>query len=211
MNQTLNQPDDDLWVFAYGSLIWRPGFSFRERVPARLPGAHRELCIWSHIHRGTPERPGLVLGLERGGACCGVAYRVDRADRAVTLAYLRAREQVTSVYLETIRTIVLTGHSYRRVSAVCYVADRSRPQYAGRLDLATQLHHVRQAHGHSGPNRNYVLDTVKALETLGYHDRDLHLLAKRLKVSDEIHLGGHVNGPSVGDGLLKYSPGRWGP
>src|SRR5687767_8101396 len=89
---------NDLWVFGYGSLIWRPGFDFIERAPARLIGAHRALCVLSHVHRGTPERPGLVLGLDRGGACRGVAFRVAGAHRAETIAYLRSREQVTMVY-----------------------------------------------------------------------------------------------------------------
>jgi cation transport protein ChaC len=178
---------DDLWVFAYGSLIWRPGFDFLERQPARLYGAHRSLCVLSHVHRGTPERPGLVLGLDQGGMCRGIAFRVCRRQRQQTLAYLRAREQVTMVYRECIRPVRLLGHSERRVRAVCYMVDRSHPQYAGRLDLATQLHYVRQGHGQSGANRDYVIATVKALETLGCRDRDLHLLAERLHGVHEAH------------------------
>jgi glutathione-specific gamma-glutamylcyclotransferase len=180
MDALPDRSDDDLWVFGYGSLMWRPGFPFLERVPARLIGAHRALCVFSHVHRGTPERPGLVLGLDRGGTCRGIAYRTAAAAREATLDYLRAREQVTMVYRETTRPVVLHTHPERRVRAVCYMVDRSHPQYAGRLDLATQLHLVRQGHGQSGANRDYVLATVKELEALGFRDRDLHLLAERL-------------------------------
>src|SRR5208282_4138064 len=131
----------DLWVFGYGSLMWRPGFDFLERAPARLIGLHRALCVYSFVHRGTPERPGLVLGLDRGGTCRGVAFRVAPRSRAATITYLRAREQVTSVYRETMRRVWLKGDAGRptsslQVSALCYVVDRSHVQYAGRLSLA---------------------------------------------------------------------------
>jgi cation transport protein ChaC len=180
---------EDLWVFGYGSLLWRPGFSFLERVPARLIGAHRALCVYSFVHRGTPERPGLVLGLDRGGTCRGIAFRVAAADRATTLAYLRAREQVTNIYRESLRSVWLHGEPEQRVQALCYMVDRGHPQYAGRLSLAQQLHYVRQGHGQSGPNRDYVLETVTALEALGYRESELHLLAQRLKGAHEIHVG----------------------
>ena len=101
MDADFDHAPDDLWVFGYGSLIWRPGFEYLERAPARMIGLHRSLCVYSFVHRGTPERPGLVLGIDQGGACRGVAYRVAAAKRADTLAYLRAREQVTAVYRET--------------------------------------------------------------------------------------------------------------
>ena len=187
MTPDFDHAPKDLWVFGYGSLLWRPGFSFRERLPARLVGAHRALCVYSFVHRGTPERPGLVLGLDRGGACRGVAFRVDAAARAATIAYLRAREQVTSVYREAVRSVWLNEDPQQRVQALCYVVDRGHPQYAGRLTLAQQLHHVRQSHGQSGPNRDYVIETVNALEALGYRERELHLLADRLRGAHEIH------------------------
>ena len=170
----------DLWVFGYGSLIWRPGFDYIERVPARLIGEHRALCVYSFVHRGTPEKPGLVLGLDRGGACRGVAFRIAERNRADTIAYLRAREQVTSVYREVTRSVWLENDARQRVSALVYVVDRGHVQYAGRLSLAEQLRHVLQGHGQSGINRDYVLATVKAIEAEGFRDTQLHRLASML-------------------------------
>lgn len=176
----MDSENDDLWVFGYGSLMWRPGFEHVERVPARLIGLHRALCVYSHVHRGTPERPGLVLGLDRGGACRGIAYRVAADKRDATIAYLRGREQVTSVYLEVFRRITLEKQGEPAVRALTYVVDRGHSQYAGRLTLEEQLHIVRQGHGQSGANPDYVKHTVKAIEELGFRDAGLHWLAARL-------------------------------
>jgi cation transport protein ChaC len=171
----------DLWVFGYGSLMWNPGFDFVERVSARLIGLHRALCVYSFVHRGTPERPGLVLGLDRGGMCRGIAFRVPAALHQKTVEYLRAREQVTTVYLETMRRIELEEEARRQVRALSFIVDRSHVQYAGRLTLAESVHHVRQGYGRSGANRDYVLETVQALEALGYRESALHLIAERLR------------------------------
>jgi cation transport protein ChaC len=170
----------DLWVFGYGSLMWRPGFDFVEKAPAALIGAHRSLCIYSFHHRGTQQNPGLVLGLDEGGACRGIAFRVAPENAAATLAYLREREQVTDVYVEAMRPISLLDGSGRELEALCYIADRKHPQYAGRLSLETQARLVRSAVGRAGPNVEYVLNTVRHLEEAGIHDVELAALAQRL-------------------------------
>jgi glutathione-specific gamma-glutamylcyclotransferase len=184
-------PKGDLWVFGYGSLMWRPGFDFIEQVPARLIGEHRALCVYSFVHRGTPEKPGLVLGLDRGGACRGIAFRIPDRKREETVAYLRAREQVTSVYREVVRSVWLENDARQRVSALTYVVDRGHVQYAGRLSLQEQLSHVRQGHGQSGANRDYVTSTVKAIEAQGFRDTQLHRLATML------HDDGHSLHPTA--------------
>jgi cation transport protein ChaC len=168
------------WIFGYGSLMWRPGFAFAEQRRARLRGLHRRLCVYSHVHRGTPERPGLVMGLDRGGACRGIAFRVEPEDWPETLAYLRAREQVTNVYLEVSRPVQLLGHDAREVTAVAFAVDRSHSQYAGKLGLEAQLALIGQGHGISGPCADYVLSTVAHLRELGVEDRLLQTLAERL-------------------------------
>src|ERR1700676_3286609 len=180
--------EGDLWVFGYGSLMWRPGFEFIERVPARLIGEHRALCVYSFVHRGTPEKPGLVLGLDRGGACRGIAFRVAEKNRSTTVAYLREREQVTSVYREVTRSVWLENEARQRVSALAYVVDRGHVQYAGRLTLADQLRHVQQGHGQSGNNRDYVLSTVKSIEAQGFRDPQLHQLAMMLHDQHVVHV-----------------------
>jgi cation transport protein ChaC len=185
MDVRLDHAAEDLWVFAYGSLIWRPGFEFAERLPAHIIGMHRSLCVYSFDHRGTPERPGLVLGLDFGGACRGIAYRVAGKQRKATLDYLREREQTTAVYRELVRTVWLAGQPERRIDALCYAVDRGHPQYAGRLNHDRQLKIVRQAHGRSGNNRDYVVETAKALEALNILDHDLQVLAERLKGPQE--------------------------
>ena len=139
--------------------------------------------MFSHVHRGTPERPGLVLGLDLGGACRGVAYRVSAKKRAATIDYLRARAGDQRLSRDDPFGDV-APRTTARVNALVYMIDRGHVQYAGRLDLAQQLHLVRQGHGQSGANREYVLSTVHALEALGLRDRELHRLAEKLR-------GGH--------------------
>src|SRR5246127_2055844 len=178
---------DDLWVFGYGSLMWGPGFEHIEQGPARLIGEHRALCVYSFDHRGTPEKPGLVLGLDRGGACRGVAFRVAARRRDDTIDYLRAREQTTNVYREVMRSVWLENEARQRVSALAYVVDRGHVQYAGRLALAEQLRFVLQGHGRSGNNRDYVLSTVKSIEAQGFRDKDLHQLALLLHDAHPLH------------------------
>lgn len=172
---------EDLWVFGYGSLMWRPGFEFSERRAARLNGAHRALCVISHVHRGTPEKPGLVLGLDRGGSCRGIAFRVAGKNREQVIQYLREREQVTTVYLEKYRLVDLLDGNRARVSAVCYLVDRGHAQYSGALSLEEQLTYVKRGHGKSGNNPDYVLATVDALRSLGIRDRGLEWLADKLR------------------------------
>jgi cation transport protein ChaC len=166
---------EDLWVFGYGSLIWRPGFEFVERQSAVVRGYHRSLCVYSHVHRGTCERPGLVLGLDRGGSCKGVAFRVAAAKTGLALAYLREREQVTSVYREvSLRARLADG---RIVPVVCYVADRTHAQYAGRLDRAELVRLVSRGIGLSGSNPDYVRTTQAHLAALAIRDETLEWLA----------------------------------
>ena len=169
----------DLWVFGYGSLMWRPGFPFVERRHAHLHGYHRSLCIFSHVHRGTPERPGLVLGLDRGGRCHGVAFRVDAAEAAETVRYLREREQVTAVYRERSLPVRLDDGS--PIAALGYVVDRSHPQYAGRLPDAEVLRLVLQGRGVSGANPDYVRSTHEHLAAMGVVDPTLERLVAALQ------------------------------
>src|SRR3954465_8472493 len=120
MDADFDRAAEDLWVFGYGSPIWRPGFDYIERLPANIIGMHRSLCVYSFDHRGTPERPGVVLGLDFGGARRGVAYRVRAKLRAGAVGYLRSREQATAVFRELIRGVWLEGQPERRVEALCY-------------------------------------------------------------------------------------------
>jgi len=170
----------DFWVFGYGSLMWRPGFDHVEAVPARLGGVHRALCILSWVHRGTRDKPGLVLGLDRGGACRGVAYRVAGSKREAVMAYLRERELVTDVYKEVWRRVTLLDGSGRSAEAVTYVADRHHVQYAGQLPRERLLALVAGAVGKSGRNDEYVINTARHLRSAGIHDATLEWLAAEL-------------------------------
>lgn len=172
------------WVFGYGSLIWRPGFAFERAERALLRGVHRRLCIYSHRHRGTPQRPGLVFGLERGGACVGMAFKVAEENWLEVRDYLREREQVTGVYLETHRPARLA--SGELVDTLTFVADPHHSQYAGRLSLDEQLALVEGAVGQAGPNIDYVLNTADHLAEMGIADRQVQALAGMIRRSRDV-------------------------
>ena len=172
----MSQDGHDHWVFGYGSLMWRPGFDFAERVPAYLVGFERSFCIFSNHHRGNDMRPGLVLGLDRGGACAGIAYRVTAEHWPHTVAYLRAREQVSGVYQETSVPLTLADGTHREVSALTYIVERAHPSYAHRLPFAKQVDIIRGARGLSGPNVEYLVNTARLLRELGIPDRGLERL-----------------------------------
>jgi cation transport protein ChaC len=166
------------WVFGYGSLMWNPGFATAETMPARLHGWHRALCIRSEHYRGTPRKPGLILGLLPGGACRGLAHRLPPKQYDAVRRYLRTREiDNDGVYLEQVRPIHLADG--RTVAALVYLADRTHRQFAGKLLPAAALRLVRQGHGATGSNLDYLLNTVRHLAGLGLEDRLLERLARR--------------------------------
>jgi cation transport protein ChaC len=164
----------ELWVFGYGSLMWRPGFPFVERAAATLAGRRRAFCIYSVHHRGTYERPGLVLGLAPGGSVRGMAFRVADADWARTYAYLLEREQPTETYVEARRFVRLADG--RRVEALVFLSDVHHPQWAGALSLERQAELISGATGLSGRNVDYLRDLVEHLGQEGIRDRSMTAL-----------------------------------
>ena len=170
-----------LWVFGYASLIWNPEFPFSERALATLPGYSRSFCMRSIHHRGTPDRPGLVLALDKheGAECHGLAFQVTRGAEEATLARLRERELISSAYLEKALPVDLAGK--RRITAVAYVIDPDHEQYCGCLPLDEQAEIIARATGGRGPNSEYLYNTASHLEELGIKDADLAWLAERVR------------------------------
>ncbi|MCM5554429.1 gamma-glutamylcyclotransferase [Pleomorphomonas sp. NRK KF1] len=170
--------DASIWVFGYGSLMWNPGFPHLRAVQARMHGVRRALCIRSTHYRGTPENPGLVFGLDRGGSCHGVAFEVAEANREAVIAYLRAREQISMVYHEVVRPArLLTGET---VGALVYVANQAHEQYAGGLAFEQILDIIRRSSGEMGPNVDYVTATLRRLQDMGIRDRALEQVVAAL-------------------------------
>ena len=165
--------DSDIWIFAYGSLMWNPGFGHAESHTALLHGWHRSFCVYSHRYRGTPDRPGLVLGLDRGGSCRGIVYRVAAARARDTLAYLWDREMVLGVYRPRVLYPRCAGD---RLACHAFTVDRRHRQYAGGLTPDEMVRLIRQGVGKGGHNRDYLAHTVRHLDVLGITDGPLHRL-----------------------------------
>ena len=190
IERQLSLPDGDLWIFGYGSLMWRPDFPYVEAILARLHGYHRSLCVWSWVHRGTRHRPGLVMGLDRGGSCIGRAYRVAAGERSAALEYLHDREMATPVYQPHLTTLQLAG---RPTPGLVFVVDRGHPQYAGKLPSEHAADVVLRGVGQSGANPEYLAAMVAHLDALGIRD------AKLAKVYDLVQAdyGLAINGDGM--------------
>ncbi|MDX2306935.1 MAG: gamma-glutamylcyclotransferase [Hyphomicrobium sp.] len=175
----MTPPPDDLWIFAYGSLMWHPGFPVADMRPARLEGYHRAFCVYSIHYRGTRQRPGLVLGLARGSGCNGVAIRVPPESRRDVLAYLRERELIYGVYRETRLRARLASDSHPacEIDVLTYVADMRHPSFAGDMSITTQARIIRTARGRSGSNLAYLAATQARLTALGIRQPELDRLA----------------------------------
>jgi glutathione-specific gamma-glutamylcyclotransferase len=167
-----------IWIFAYGSLMWNPGFAHDAVEPVLLRGWHRSFCIYSRRYRGTPERPGLVLGLDRGGACRGMAIRIPAAGAAGAVAYLWEREMAGGVY--DLRRVRPQGAS-APPDAFAFTVRRSHSGYAGRLSIDETARLILQGIGGRGRCREYLANTVRQLECLGHLDGPLHALEERVK------------------------------
>ncbi|HTS23412.1 MAG TPA: gamma-glutamylcyclotransferase [Casimicrobiaceae bacterium] len=169
------KPEGDCWVFAYGSLLWNPLFPFEDARPATLPGRHRRFCLWSLASRGTSTQPGLVLGLDRGGSCQGVAYRLPRAQAHDELELLWRREMVLGAYKPLWLTL---RSSSKSLVALAFVVDRAHRQYAGKLTMSEQADVISTARGAFGSSADYLERTRVALVTHGIVDPYLERLAR---------------------------------
>ena len=170
---------DDLWVFGYGSLMWRPGFDYVEKAPAKCVGYQRSFCIYSTIYRGTPERVGLVLGLDEGGETYGMAFRIAKENKTEVMEYLREREQINGVYIEVLHPLEIMGHG--TTQAVFYVATQGHEQYAGGLSLVDQAEIIAGAAGKMGANSEYLFNSHDTLVGLEIWDEQLAKLSEMVK------------------------------
>ncbi len=178
-------PNENIWVFGYGSLMWKPGFKFDRKKSALLQGWQRSFCIYSHCYRGTAQNPGLVLGLDRPEPveknndlnCHGIAFHIKAENVKPTLEYLWDREMVNGVYEPITATIKINNKDFK-----CYTfaANHQHPQYAGSLSDDEKLTIIRKAYGSTGTNREYLINTVVQLDNIGIEDSYLHRLTAML-------------------------------
>jgi cation transport protein ChaC len=182
---TLNSPEDgDVWVFGYGSLIWNPAFHHTEKRRGRIYGYHRTYCIWTHLGRGTPDNPGLMLSLDRGGSCCGAAFRIVPDKLEEELSILWAREMVLDSYVPTWVTVHTSDGP---VNGLTFTIDRNHQRYVGRLPPDVVAGHLATAEGYLGSSAEYLENTVVHLAELGIHDAtltDLHRRVTRLRTTE---------------------------
>ncbi len=176
---------EDVWVFGYGSLMWNPLFHYSEQRPATLRGFHRRFCLWSITSRGTRERPGLVLGLDRGGSCHGVAYRLPAGEAPHELRLLWNREMVLGSYEPRWARVAAEPRAAadggaQALRALVFTVNREHPNYAGKLPVDTVVAALAAASGHLGSSAEYLFRTVDALAAHGLRDSHLETLRRRV-------------------------------
>ena len=171
-------PGDEVWVFAYGSLMWNPALEFAESSICQVQGWHRSFCFWTPMGRGTPELPGLMLALERGGSCDGVAYRIAPEQVESELALLWNREMLAGYYQP--QWVPATLRDGRTVTAVTFEVDARHCQYCGDLPVDTQAHHIAFAEGRRGACRDYLVNTAAHARALGIHDLYIEEMVARV-------------------------------
>ena len=170
-------PDSEMvQVFAYGSLIWNPAFHYEDRFGATLEGYHRSFCLWAPIGRGTPDFPGLVLGLDQGGSCEGVVYRIRRDHVKQELDIIWAREMVAASYIPC--WLDVTAADGTKSKAISFVIDCNHERYTGDVEHAETVHHIAHARGELGPCAEYLQNTITSLDFLNIHDDELFALWK---------------------------------
>lgn len=183
-------PGEDAWVFAYGSLMWNPVIEFAEASPCLVEGVHRSFCFWVPMGRGTPELPGLMLALERGGSCEGIAYRIAPHQLRSELAIVWNREMLSGVYKP--HWLPARLRDGRTVTAVTFEVDTGHCQYCGDLSMERTAHHIAFAEGRRGPCRDYLANTAAHARALGIIDPYIEDLVERVA-----HLRGEDTTPSV--------------
>jgi cation transport protein ChaC len=176
--QIIIEEPGDVWFFAYGSLMWDPGFVAAETRPALLRGWHRRFCVASVIYRGTPERPGLSLGLDHGGSCWGLALRIKASDRQAVLAYLAEREMPEEIYSSRKVSI---GTDYGALTAYTLVVNRDHFLYVSGLGFEESAARIAASAGKQGPNVDYLAQTVGRMDELGIRDGAMHRFLDRVQ------------------------------
>jgi len=171
---------EPLWIFAYGSLMWNPGLAFVAKRVGTIYGFHRNFCLWSRINRGTPERPGLVLTLERGGSCRGLAYRLAQSTSRDELRALWRREMSLGSYHPRWIDCHAGGE---RFAVLAFIVNRACSGYAGRLPVAAMVQSIATARGRNGSSAEYLFQTQATLESHGIRDTHVKRLADRVKAS----------------------------
>lgn len=195
---TRYQPGEAVWVFAYGSLMWNPAIEFTEATPCSIEGWRRSFCFWVPLGRGTPELPGLMLALEGGGACEGIAYRLAPHQVHSELGILWNREMLSGVYQP--RWVPAVLRDGRTVMAITFVVDPQHCQYCGDLPIERTAHHIAFAEGRRGPCRDYLANTVEHARSLGIHDPYIEELVVRVADlrGEPVLPAGRVNGVAAG-------------